>query len=216
MGWTARGASRAAQRRARSRLPAITSSSSDFIVPETITTPFVIAAGGDLELTLRFQPSHFGLSTGTITIVSDDPGSPLTFTVTGNTPNGTLTITGTTEFGGCELGHRALQSLSICNTGDCDLHVTKVAFLPPCPCDAERRKPCGCRCHEKKHHEHGHKEHEDHDHDRCDQCCLNFRILTNPFPATLHPGSCLAVLIEYIPTCDSAACCELIIESDRK
>ena len=193
---------------------AITSSSSDFIVPETITTPFVIAAGGDLELTLRFQPSHFGLSTGTITIVSDDPGSPLTFTVTGNTPSGTLTITGTTEFGGCELGHRALQSLSICNTGDCDLHVTKVAFLPPCPCDAERRKPCGCRCHEKKHHEHGHKEHEDHDHDRCDQCCLNFRILTNPFPATLHPGSCLAVLIEYIPTCDSAACCELIIESD--
>jgi hypothetical protein len=49
---------------------------------------------------------------------------------------------------------------------------------------------------------------------RCDQSCLNFRIVTNPFPATLHPGSCLGVLIEYLPTCDSAACCELLIESD--
>ena len=34
------------------------------------------------------------------------------------------------------------------------------------------------------------------------------------FPATGHPGSCLGVLLEYVPTCDSAACCELVIESD--
>jgi hypothetical protein len=195
-------------------ISAITSSSGDFIVPQTMTFPVVIGAGGDLELILRFQPSHFGPSGGTITIISDDPASPFVLTVTGHTPSGTLALTGTTKFGGVELGHRALQTLSICNTGDCDLHVTEVAFLPPCPCDEEKRKPCGCPsqcgCHGSKHHHHT-EEDESH---RCNQCCLNFQIITNPFPATVHPGSCLGVLIEYIPTCDSAACCELVIESD--
>jgi photosystem II stability/assembly factor-like uncharacterized protein len=192
----------------------VTSSSGDFIVPELITAPVVIGPGDDLELMLRFQPSHFGASAGTITIASDDPASPLLIAVNGNTPSGHLTLTGTTEFGGVLLGQRALQTLSICNTGNCDLHVTKVAFLPPCPCDAEKRKPCGCPqpC--------GGKDSEHHEHDgklkpsSCDQCCLNFRIVTNPFPATVHPGSCLGVLIQYVPTCDSAACCELVIESD--
>ena len=47
-----------------------------------------------------------------------------------------------------------------------------------------------------------------------DQKCLNFRILTNPFPATVHPGSCLGVLLEHVPTCDPGACCELVIESN--
>ncbi len=189
----------------------ITSSSPDFIAPQIMTAPVVIAAGGDLELMLRFQPSHFGPSAGTIVIVSDDPASPLLIAVNGNTPSGHLTLTGTTEFGGVLLGQRALQTLSVCNTGDCDLHVTKVGFLPPCPCDAEKRKPCGCccKCHGKKHHDT-----EEPEHPGCDQCCLNFRIVTNPFPATVHPGSCLGVLIEYLPTCDSAACCELAIESD--
>lgn len=193
-------------------ISSIASSAGDFQIPQTIAFPIVIAPGGDLEFILRFQPSHLGPSAGTITIVSDDPASPLTFTVTGNTPSGTLTLTGTTEFAGVELGQRALQTLSICNTGDCDLHVTKVAFLPPCPCDEVRRKPCGCPhpcdCHETKNGEH------DHHHPKSDQCCLNFRMVTNPFPATVHPGSCLGVLISYVPTCDSAACCELVIESD--
>jgi photosystem II stability/assembly factor-like uncharacterized protein len=193
---------------------AITSSSPDFVVPELVKPPVVIAAGGDLELTLRFQPSHVGPASATITIVSDDPASPLTLSVHGTAPSGHLTLTGTTDFGGVHLGDRALQTLSVCNTGDCDLHVKRVAFLPPCPCDAERRKPCGCPpgcgCH-------GHKDDkpdERHAKAHCDQCCLNFRIVTNPFPATVHPGSCLGVLIEYVPTCDSAACCELVIESD--
>jgi len=192
----------------------ITSSSGDFIVPEIIAAPVIIGPGDDIEVTLRFQPSHFGASTGTITIVSDDPTSPLVVTVNGNTPSGHLTLTGTTEFGAVLLGQRALQTLSICNTGSCDLHVTKVAFLPPCPCDAEKRKPCGCRqpCGgDSSKHDH----HDEHlKPSGCDQCCLNFRIVTNPFPATLPPGSCLGVLIEYVPTCDSAACCEIVIDSD--
>jgi photosystem II stability/assembly factor-like uncharacterized protein len=195
-------------------ITAMTSSSGDFLVPQTIAFPIVIAAGGDLEIVLRFQPTHLGPSSATIAIVSDDPASPLTFTVRGHTPSGILTLTGTTRFGGVELGQQARQTLSICNTGDCDLHVTKVGFLPPCPCDEEKRKPCGCskpcKCHESKYE----KDRDKDEHPGSDQCCLNFTIVTNPFPATVHPGSCLGVLIEYVPTCDDAACCELLIKSD--
>ena len=219
-------------------ITAITSSSEEFLVPETVSFPVMIAPGGDLELTLRFQPTHHGDSTGTITLLSDDPSSPALIEVSGFAPSGRLTLTGTTDFGPVPLGDHRRETLAICNTGDCDLHVSRVAFLPPCPCDARRRSPCGCDCGEGHGcggcgHQHGSK-HSGHDHRddrhgqggdeqdgneqnhgcRCDQKCLNFRILTNPFPATVHPGSCLGVLVEYVPTCDSAACCELLIESD--
>lgn len=197
-------------------ITAITSSSTDFLVPETPAFPIVIAPGGALELTLRFQPAHIGDTTGTITIVSDDPASPAALDVSGHTPSGRLTITGTAAFGPVLLGDHARQTLSICNTGDCDLHVTRVAFLPPSPCDVARRSPCvragcqcncpGCGCGAKAGcHGAGHAAQDE---------CLDFRILTNPFPATVHPGSCLGVLLQYVPSCDSAACCELVIESD--
>jgi hypothetical protein len=106
--------------------------------------------------------------------------------VSGHTPSGRLTITGTADFGPVPLGDHARQTLSICNTGDCDLRVTRVAFRP---------HPAA----------HGRAS---------DQKCLTFRILANPFPATVHPGSSLAILLEYVPTCDPAEGCELVIESD--
>lgn len=189
-------------------ITAITSSSADFLVPETLNFPLVIAPGGDLDLPLRFQPTHLGDSAGTITIVSNDPASPAAIQVSGHTPSGRLTITGTADFGPVLLGDHARQILSVCNTGDCDLHVTRVAFRPPGPCDAARRSPCGCAACTCRDAPAAAPTGE------CDQKCLSFRILANPFPATVHPGSCLGVLLEYVPTCDSSACCELVIESD--
>jgi len=41
----------------------------------------------------------------------------------------------------------------------------------------------------------------------------HFSLTNNPFPATLHPGSCLGVVIEYRASCEPE-CCELVIESD--
>jgi hypothetical protein len=41
----------------------------------------------------------------------------------------------------------------------------------------------------------------------------NFRLIHNPFPAVLHPGSCLGVVIEYRASCEPE-CCELVIKSD--
>jgi hypothetical protein len=209
----------------------LTSSDPAFEVPEVDALPLTVEPGDAVELTLRFRPAAFGPASAVITVDSDDPGGPRTLQVTGRAPSGTIVVTGTTDFGGVELGTQARQSISVCNVGDCDLHVTRVAFKPPCPCDAVRHRGCGCGghggcgCHDHGHdHQHGHGydqqgvgHHGDEGHDKgcgCDQRCLNFRILGNPFPATVHPGSCLSVLLEYVPTCDNSACCELVIDSD--
>ena len=41
----------------------------------------------------------------------------------------------------------------------------------------------------------------------------HFRLINNPFPATLHPGSSLGVVIEYRAS-HEVEWCELVIESD--
>jgi hypothetical protein len=55
----------------------------------------------------------------------------------------------------------------------------------------------------------------DHDH-RCGtrQCCGQFRLVNNPFPTTLQPGSSLPLTISFKPTCEFNPCCELVICTD--
>jgi hypothetical protein len=42
----------------------------------------------------------------------------------------------------------------------------------------------------------------------------HWKLINNPFPATLQPGSCLSVLIRYHATEKCPRCCELVITSD--
>ena len=42
----------------------------------------------------------------------------------------------------------------------------------------------------------------------------HWKLLNNPFPATLHPGSCLGLTIRYKATEKCPRCCELLIASD--
>jgi hypothetical protein len=65
--------------------------------------------------------------------------------------------------------------VTICNVGDCDLHVSSVAF------EHKRR---------------------------------GFRLLHNPFPATVHPGAGLDVVIRYWASGRPRRPCELVIKSD--
>jgi hypothetical protein len=67
------------------------------------------------------------------------------------------------------------RTISICNVGDCKLHVSSVAFK-----------------HKNRH----------------------WKLINNPFPATLHPGSCLGVVIRYKATEKYPRSAELIITSD--
>jgi photosystem II stability/assembly factor-like uncharacterized protein len=209
----------------------IVSSSPEFIPPGVAAYPLVVASGDSIDVQIRFQPTSFGAKSATLTVSSDDPGGTRTLAVSGFTPSGKLAITGTGHFGPVDLGRRAERTVSMCNVGKCDLHVLKVAFLPDpwkpgchdcdcCGCD------CGCCCcgcghgrHHGHEHEHGNRHgdehgHSHHDKDDRDQCCATFKIVSNPFPATVRPGSCLPVLIRFTPTCAGPKCCELLIETD--
>jgi photosystem II stability/assembly factor-like uncharacterized protein len=91
--------------------------------------------------------------------------------------------------------------------------------------------------HPDHHHgEHHHENHQDepgepdrterperdrcnfcHDRDhRCGTCqrCAQFRLVDNPFPTTLRPGSSLPLTVAFTPTCEFNPCCELVICTD--
>ena len=153
----------------------VTSSSADFLTPETLLFPLLIGAGASLPLPIRFAPASHGAKAATITVTSSDPGSPHQINVTGDAPSGKLAVSGSLCFGGVKACCRAERTLSICNVGDCALHVTSVAF---------KRKN------------------------------RHWNLVNNPFPATLHPGSCLDVVVRYKATEKCPIACELIIVSD--
>ena len=153
----------------------ITSSSGEFTVPQVLSYPVTIAAGNSLPVPIRFEPGSFGPKSATLTVISDDPASPHTIDVSGEAPSGKLAVTGSLCFGAVRACCPTERTISICNIGDCKLHVTSVAF--------KRRS----------HH---------------------WKLVNNPFPAILHPGMCLSVIVRYKATEKCPRCCELVITSD--
>jgi Abnormal spindle-like microcephaly-assoc'd, ASPM-SPD-2-Hydin/Kelch motif len=151
----------------------ITSSSAEFVLPSVLVFPFTVAPGTAIDVPITFAPTKLGAATATITVFSNDPAGPHLVDVSGFTPSGHLSVYGSTYFGEVDCGI-AQKTLSICNTGDCALFVSKVEF-------SRKRR--------------------------------NFSLLHNPFPAKLHPGSCLGVVIQYRASCEPE-CCELVIHSD--
>jgi hypothetical protein len=153
----------------------ITSSSGEFLVPLVLSYPLTIGGGDSLPLPIRFAPTGFGAKSADVMVTSNDPAGPHTIAVSGDTPSGKLAVTGSLCFGGVKACCRAERTISICNVGDCSLHVTSVAF---------KRKS------------------------------RHWKLINNPFPATLHSGSCLGVVIRYKATEKCPVCCELVIKSD--
>jgi hypothetical protein len=156
---------------------AITASSAEFLVPEILSYPIAVSAGASVSLPIRFQPTILGPTPpGTqLTVDSNDPTGPKSIQVSGNAPPPKLAVTGSACFGGVCACRKEERTISICNVGDCKLHVTSVAF---------KRKS------------------------------RHWKLINNPFPATLHPGSCLAVVIRYKATERYARVCELVIDSN--
>jgi hypothetical protein len=153
----------------------ISSSSAEFLPPEVLSYPIAISPGASLPLPVRFQPASLGAKSGTLTITSNDPSSPLSLALSGDAPSGRLVITGSAYFGGIHACCTAERTISLCNSGDCKLHVASVTFR-----------------HKNRH----------------------WRLVNNPFPANLHPGSCLSVIIRYRAKERSARSCDLVIRSD--
>ena len=152
---------------------AISSSSPAFLPPSVTKYPLVIESHGSLGVPIRFQPTHHGPVTGTITVISDDPAGPQSVPVSGDAPTGKLAVCGSAYFGEVYCAS-AEKTISVCNIGECALHISSVDFRRP------RR---------------------------------HFKLIDNPFPATLPVGACLGVVIRYTAGCEPE-CCELVITSD--
>jgi hypothetical protein len=124
---------------------------------------------------IRFAPTSFGAKSATITVTSNDPSGQHQVAVKGEAPAGKLAVTGSLCFGGVKACCRAERTISICNVGDCALHVAGVAF--------RRKNP-------------------------------HWKLVNNPFPAKLAPGSCLGLVIRYKATEKVPIASELVITSD--
>jgi hypothetical protein len=259
---------------------AIDSLSGEFLAPHVVSYPLVVSPGASLEVPIRFQPSGYGATAGTINIFSNDPASPSVVAVLGNAPAPTLNLilADTGNFGNVCVGRFADEPLVLSNSGKCTLTIEaitsdSIAFLAslvlsyplniaaggslaipirfqptgfgpasatitvfsndpasPATIAVSGNAPSGllavtgsthfggvtaCCC-------------ADRTISICNvgDCKLNvtsvrfkrrsrhWRLIHNPFPAALHPGSCLAVVIQYRATEKCARCCELVIESD--
>jgi hypothetical protein len=153
----------------------ITSSSTEFVVPEVLSYPLSIAPGAALSLPIRFAPTSLGSKSAILTVTSNDPASPRRIDVAGDSPPGKLSVTGSTIFGGVKCCTSEQRTVSLCNSGDCELRVSEVTLR-------------------RQHHA--------------------FRLINNPFPATLQPGSCLSVVVQYHAIEKEPRACELVIHSN--
>ncbi len=113
----------------------ITSSNSQFSVTTPSSGyPVVISPDFCFPFQVRFIPTSTGNKSATLTIPTNDPANPsITVQATGNGVERKITVTGSTKFGDVCPGGVAEKTVSVCNTGACDLHVSGASFVPPCP-----------------------------------------------------------------------------------
>ncbi len=113
----------------------ITSDNTQFTVTAPSSGyPVVISPDFCYPFQAKFTPTSTGAKTANITIASNDPTSPsVVVQATGTGGTSSVRVTGSTSFGDVCTGGTAEKTISVCNTGSCDLHVTSAAFSPACP-----------------------------------------------------------------------------------
>lgn len=109
----------------------IVSNSAEFKTAQTISYPLLVQGGTSLHVPIRFQPTSLGgPKNANITISSNAPAPDGTkvVQVTGHAEPGDIRVTGSTDFGDVCPGTLAEKTVSVCNVGTCDLHVTSVSL----------------------------------------------------------------------------------------
>jgi hypothetical protein len=94
-----------------------------------ITVPLTIAAGSSATFNVAFNPSAAGSVTGTVTLVSNAPNSPLTIGLSGTGVTATFLLTANPtglSFGSVNLGSNSLLSASLTNTGNSNVTISSV------------------------------------------------------------------------------------------
>ena len=112
----------------------ITSSSGQFILPNVQSYPLSISAGNSIQIPVRFQPTSLGAKSANITIQSNDPlAANKVVAVSGTVGEPNVEVLGSTVFGEtCLTGESIEKTLTVRNSGTCNLQITSVVFDPPC------------------------------------------------------------------------------------
>lgn len=106
--------------------------STDFSVLPNPPTPITISPNSHVDFTVEYNPMTPGTQQATIRITSNDPVAPVVdLTATGTQVTPAITVTGSTDFGNVCPGGSAERTISVCNVGACDLHVTSASLNCP-------------------------------------------------------------------------------------
>ena len=94
-----------------------------------LSVPATLAAGQTTTFAAKFSPTTAGSATGSISIVSNAPGSPLTIALSGSGSAGQpqLTISpASVSYGNVSVGSSAPQTITLTNAGNATLTVTQL------------------------------------------------------------------------------------------
>ena len=106
--------------------------SSDFSVLPIPSPPLNIGASSSVNFTVRFMPTTAGIQTATIRIASDDPASPFyDLIVTGTGSSATIVVNDPITFDKTCPGQTNNKTLTIGNSGMCDLVVKSITSSSP-------------------------------------------------------------------------------------
>ena len=95
-----------------------------------LATPATLAAGQSTTFSAKFAPTSAGSVTGSVSIVSNSPNSPLVVSLsgTGVATQPQLSVSpGTVNFGNDAVGNSASQTVSLSNPGNATLTVTQLS-----------------------------------------------------------------------------------------
>jgi kumamolisin len=109
----------------------LASDSGDFVVHGVAAYPLKLAAGTSLAMPIRFRPESLGAHLAQLTVDSDDPSGAKPVQVSGRSPGGRLTVSGSGLFDGVPACEHAEKTVWVANTGECPLHVSHVGFRHP-------------------------------------------------------------------------------------
>jgi len=95
-----------------------------------LSVPLSLNPGQSSTFNAQFQPASTGSATGTVTILSNAPGSPAVLALSGSGVAATQTLsfsTSSVSFGSVDDGTSKTQSETITNTGNSDVQISQIA-----------------------------------------------------------------------------------------
>lgn len=115
---------------ANETITAVTSPTAPFVASGLPATGTVVAPGQQLNVSITYQPTATTTNTSTMSVSGPDGTGTVTLTGNGVTGHAQLTISpGSLSFGSIPVGLTATQTLTVKNTGNLNVTVTKAA--PP-------------------------------------------------------------------------------------